>query len=210
MIPRAAAAFLLSAVVFACTGGGGAVGTGTPPPAPEGEVLSQGGLEVKAAFSAATLGDEGCNGGAAKASSDAAGVCAPSFGDANRGGCGGGCRSSTLQLSFTTSGAATASAKVEITAVTLHDVSTGAEVAKLTVSSSELWDKATSGYTAWNGTLSGTVNAQASYRLSTPEWSKLGLSPSNKQYRLQITLVIDGETLVLESDALSREPDVAT
>jgi hypothetical protein len=49
----------------------------------------------------------------------------------------------------------------------------------------------------------------ASYALSSPPWSSIGSSFTAK-YKLDITLTIDGATLVLESDILNREPVVAT
>lgn len=228
MIIRRVSATVLAAVLFACTGGGGPIddtgngsssGTTPPPPAPEGQVVASGGLEVKAAFAAATLGDEGCAGssgtrdesGFAPSSGDSAAKCGPSAntaGDVAPGGttrCGGGCRPSNLQISFTT-GATGTTAKVEISSVTLHDASSDVEIAKLTVSNAQLWDKTSSTYKSWDGTLGTSLTANASYTLSTPKLDR----SFDKKYRMEVTLIIDGRTIVLESNVLAREPDVAT
>ena len=205
--------------VLACSGGGsngddlsasssgsntsssGSSGTAEPTPKQEVTVSPPStALEVTATIIAVTLGDDCESSGGLQA-----GDCAP---DAEGGGCGSICQQSNMQLSFET-GAGT-SAKVEITAVTLHDAKTGAKLDDLEAKSPRSWTG--SAYAAWDQTLAPTSTVKASYDLSAPSWSTItnGKGTYSGSYRLRVAMKIDGVAVVLESAELSREPAVAT
>jgi hypothetical protein len=209
MIKRAAVLGLLAVALFACSSGN----SGTAAPAAlQGEVVGTNGLDVKVAFAAASLGDEGCGGGtsggfAASCAAPAEGTGQKQAGDSARGGCGG-CRATNIQLSFTTS-ASGGAAKVSVVSVSLIDAASNSEVAALTANGSQTWDATAGQYRAWDGTLTPSAEVKASYTLTSPEWSKLDPSYT-KQYKLVITLNVDGTTLLIESEELNREPAVAT
>jgi hypothetical protein len=209
----------LGIAVFACTSGTGSTGSGVPQK--QGEVTSPtSGLAVTATISAVTLGEE-CGGGAAGGfgpSSD----CAPAapLEDAGSGGaakapggCGGGsyCQQSNVQIAFT-AGAGSQSAHVEIIDVSLLEAATGKVVGTLKASKPQVWTG--NAYAAWDQTIAPSAVLKASYDLSAPAWSTLSSSDSRNaystQYKLHVTLSIDGVQIVLESTDLSREPSVAT
>ena len=201
----------LGLAAFACTGGAGDPSTGgvtgnttTTPEAratPEARVAPPATkLEVTATFVSATLGED-CQ-GAGRPQADE--FCAPSQ---DGGICGTVCQQSNMQLSFKT-GAGQA-VKVEVIKVTLHDEATGNEVDALDAGAPQAWNG--NAYAAWDGTLAPSSERKASYDLSAPEWSKV--SAGNRfsaQYRMRVTLRIDGSVVTLESASLNREPQVAT
>jgi hypothetical protein len=209
MMRRAPLLGFVFAALVACSSGGSGGGT-VAPPAPQGEVVGTTGLDVKIAFSAASLGDEGCNSGAGLAPSGGA-CAAPSNGTSDRApgsGICGGCRATTMQIAFTTTASGSA-AKVQVVSVSLYDASTNLEVGSLSSTAATVWDATTSTYKAWDGTLTPSEDVKASYTLTSPQWSKLDPSYT-KKYKLEVTLLVDGTTFLLESEELNREPAVAT
>jgi hypothetical protein len=196
-------AFAGAFVLAACSG---AVADKPPPTQDGGVVSADSGLDVQAAISSATLGDEGCT-GSTMARSGGACIAPASDAAVGTGPCGGPCRPSTIQIQFT-AGVGSAPAHVEVAGVRLLD-SSGALLQPLAASSPQAWDAATGAYSAWDQTISPSSQIKASYTLSPPSWSTLGQSYS-ATYRLEITLRIDGTPLVLQSGPLNREPIVAT
>ncbi len=189
-----------SAAIVACSAGGSTSST-------QQELISPSNLKVSVAVSSVTLGDEGCTGSAAAAPSGglAAADCAP---DASRkGGCGG-CRASGVQLSFTTE-AGGAAGKVALVKVALLDAGTGAELSGLTPANPTAWNG--SSYATWNEMLAPSSLTKASYSLSAPPWSTLaGASSFTRQYQLEITVSVDGATIVVRSAPVTREAPVVT
>jgi hypothetical protein len=158
--------------------------------------------DVQSVVSSATLGDEGCSGSIPAG----AGSCV-AVADGGTGPCGGLCRNTTIQIQFTAGSRATP-AHVEIAGVELLD-SAGTQVESLSASNPTVWDAATSTYQPWDQTVPPSSEVKSSYTVSSPSWSTLGNSYS-ATYRLRITVRIDGTTVVLQSEALNREPPVAT
>jgi hypothetical protein len=227
----------LGLAVFACTAGSTTGGT-TGVPQKQAQITSPAsGLVVTATISAVTLGDE-CAPAAAAAPSFA-GDCAiapapiadggAEGGSAksppsNVGGCGGTsyCQQSNVQIAFNGAtgqrdeqGNPLRSAKVEIVSVTLLDATSGKVVDTLKASHPQSWTG--NAYGAWDETISPAGDLKASYDLTAPAWSTLsGTSDSrtastySAQYKLLVTLRIDGVEITLESADLSREPPVAT
>jgi hypothetical protein len=187
-------------------------GSGSSPPhqdgGEDGGVISpSSGLEVQAAISSATLGDEGC--ASASGSSASAGACVAPASDAamRTGPCDSACRPSTIQIQFI-AGAGKTSARVEVADVRLLDAA-GATLERLSASDPQSWDAATGSYKPWDQTVLPSSALKASFTLSSPSWSTFGQSYS-ATYRLEITLLIDGTPLVLQSGPLNREPLVST
>jgi hypothetical protein len=197
----------LAAVGFACTGGAGTGDSTTGPvtttPTSQEQIEVPPGITVTATFVSATLGDD-C---AAKADSSFA----PSdcYVPPDGGSCRGTstCQQSNMQISFKSAG--TASAKIEIVSVSLRDAA-GTEVAKLTSREPRLWKD--SSYVTWDEILPAASEVKASYNLSAPPWSTLGLSTTRTQqtYRLRVEIKINGSPVTIESTDLTREPVVVT
>lgn len=207
-------ALLLGFGLVACSAGTN-VGGPTSPPEPEGQVTVPSGLQVQATISAATLGDAcGGGGGSSPPQGGIASDCAEQKlapgADGGAGSpttCGGsysGCQQSNLQLNFTT-GAGSKKATVEMVSVVLLDDS--GQIDSLTSSLPQSWDG--SKYATWDQTISPSSQLKASYNLTAPAWSRIGTS-YGKNYKVRVTLRVDGANLVLESAALHREPQVAT
>lgn len=204
-------------LVVACRGGSGSPdeagsassgrATGAAPP---GEVRSgeeikvappSTKLEVTGSIISATLGDD-C--GASGAKLAPSGDCAPGV---DGTGCGFACQQSNMQLSFKT-GTGQA-AKVTISSVALLDAKTGAEVDELLAREPQIWNGTT--YADWDQTLAPATEHRVSYDLSAPKWGTGDVGAKySSQYRIKVTLEIDGVEVVLESEALNREPNVAT
>jgi hypothetical protein len=196
-------ALVVATFLVACAGGSGTVtSTNSPPPVVEGEVTATSGTKITATISAATLGED-CGGGS--------GAFAPS-GDCaaeSKGGCGGGCQQSNVQIAFT-AGSGASAARIEVIGVKLVSATDGSEVDSLTASTPQSWNG--SGYAAWNETVPPSSSLKASYNLTAPQWSTIenGKTSYSTSYRLHVTLRIDGTTITLTSKDLNREPMVAT
>ena len=135
----------------------------------------------------------------------AAGAGAPAAsGDIVAGGCGGGCRQSSVQISFKATAEGSA-ASVEIVKVVLFEGTK--ELETLTPTNPKSWNG--SGYTAWDQGVAPSADIRSSYSLSAPAWSKSSGSFS-KQYKVRITVKIGDTTTVIDSEAVSREAAVAT
>jgi hypothetical protein len=123
------------------------------------------------------------------------------------GPCGGPCDFSKIQLSF--KAGPTGSAHVKISGAAILDGATGAELQKLTVYTPLVWNGAQ--YVSWDENIAASADLKTSYTLSPPSWSTIDASGSyTRQYRVRVDLAIDGAAVSLESDALSRDPPIAT
>jgi len=189
--------------IFACSGGGGSTGS-TSSPVEQGQVTSTGGSNVSATISAATLGDD-CGAASKPSGGFAAGDCNPEA----KGGCGSICRASNVQIAFNASEGSGA-AKIEILKVALVSAKDGSEVTELKPSAPQAWS--TDGYKSWDQTITPKSELKASYTLSSPSWSTLDSAYQNysAKFRLHVTVSIDGTTVVLQSQELSREPQAVT
>lgn len=193
-------AFVLGLSLLACSGGTG--GTGVP--VTEGEVTSQSGLTISTTIIAVTLGDD-----CPAAQADA--LCAAptdssseqkASGDSARGGCGGGCQQSNVQISFATT-AGNGNARIEIASVTLHEAATGNLVDTLAARDPRAWNGGS--YASWDQSLKPSSETKASYNLTAPKWGTVGNSYSQK-YKLRVTVRIDGAaSITLESQTLNRQ-----
>jgi hypothetical protein len=130
--------------------------------------------------------------------------------------CGGYCRQTSLQITFTVTAVGGAPVDfvnpVTITAVRFLDSATGASLDALTPREPQRWEGAQ--YVAWDSTLRGFGETRASFKLSAPDWNRIGSgntwSTYGRAYRLEVTVVVNGQTLVLRSGELMRAPEVVT
>lgn len=187
-------------VLAACSDGSGGSVT------QQGVVTGPSGLKVTATISAATLGDD-CGGSTGSfAPSESPGRCAPTDGGADSQCGASSCRQSSMQVGFTTEG--TGNARVEVVAVKLLDANAGNEVSSLTASQPQSWNGST--YVTWDQTLSPNGSLKSSYRLSSPGWSAMGTTDTySREFRIKLTLKIDGVETTLQSAPIRRESAVA-
>jgi hypothetical protein len=164
---------------------------------------------VAAAISAATLGND-CG-----TSSSFAGDCAeaPSSSDAGtgaRGGCGGGCQQSNVQLALTNSG----KSKAAIAVVEIHllDAATSERLDDVDAKNARVWTG--SSYNTWDSSLAAGADAKVSYDMTQIDWTKIGggnpWNTYSRRYKLEVVLRVDGADRTLVSGELSREPEVVT
>jgi hypothetical protein len=162
--------------------------------------------QVTVALASVRLGDEGCT---HDESLDITPQSCAMLTDASPRGtgmCGGPCKFTNVQLAFTSikSGAPS---KVTIMGATLLDAATGNPLAQLSAYSPLVWSGTQ--YVTWDENVAAGAQVKASYTLSPPPWSQLGGSYST-QYKVRIVVNVDGVGLTVESDALQRDPPVAT
>jgi hypothetical protein len=167
------------------------------------------GLEVSVALAATRLGDENCtHDESADVQTKSCAVQPDSGAPRGTGACGGPCKFTNLQLSFT-SGAGTTSMHISVASADLLDAASGTVVQTLSAYTPLEWSGAS--YVAWDETITPASETKASYTLSPPTWSTIDPSNSySRQYRVRVVLTLDGNTVTLESDALNRDPPVAT
>lgn len=146
--------------------------------------------------------------------------CARPAGDAggsSDSACGGSCRQTSLQLTFTVTAVGsplpiTPVNAVSITSVRLIDSATSAVLDTLTPRDPQRWEG--SQYASWDRNLRGFGEARTSFKLSAPNWVRIGSGNSRSTYgrrfRLEVTVVVGGQTLTLRSGELMRSPEVAT
>ncbi len=173
-------------------------------------------VTVTAAIAAASLADN-----CPTASSGAAAPCAQLSVDA--GGqqdraCGTPfCRQTNLQINFTLAAVGTpvtpAPARaVVVTRVRLLDATNDAQLDVLTAREPQRWTG--SQYVTWDGNLTEYGDTRGSYKLTAPNWAAIGggntWSTYGRAYRLEVTVEVNGQTLVLRSGELMRAPEVVT
>jgi hypothetical protein len=128
--------------------------------------------------------------------------------------CGSFCRQTSLQITFTVAVASASDAvlPVSITGVRLLDGATHAPIGTLTTREAQRWEGAQ--YVACDSALCGDGETRASYKLSAPNWVQIGngntWSTYGRAYRLEVTVIIRGQTFVLRSGELMRAPEVVT
>jgi len=166
------------------------------------------GLEVTVALASAHLGAEKCTHDESADLTPKS--CAVPVGDAATGTglCGGPCDFSSVQLAFTP-GTGGQTAHVHVAGAAILDAATGAELQSLTAYTPLVWNG--TAYVTWDEAVAPSTASKTRYTLSPPSWSTIDTSNSySRQYRVRIDLTVDGAAVSLESDALSRDPPVAT
>jgi hypothetical protein len=173
-------------------------------------------VTVTAAIASAALAND-CptpDGGSAGAARDCAFIPASDAGAGFARTCGDFCRQTNLQITFTVAaaGAADPVLPITITGVRLIDQATGASLDTLTAREPQRWQE--SQYITWDNSLRGLGETRASYKLSAPDWNAIGRgntwSTYGRAFRLEVTVVVNGQTLVLRSGELMRAPEVVT
>ncbi len=169
---------------------------------------------VTAAISAATLGND-CSGSSGAFAGDCAEPPPASSSDAGtgaaeRGGCGGGCQQSNVQLALTNSGKAKAA--IAVVEVHLLDASTSERLDDVDAKNARVWGG--SSYTPWDSSLAAGGNAKVTYDMTQIDWTKIGggnpWNTYSRRYKLEVVLRVDGADRTLVSGELSREPEVVT
>jgi len=167
---------------------------------------------VDAAIASATLGNDcGYTSGSGIAESgDCAEPASTDAGTGARGGCGGLCQQSNVQLALTNAG--TSRSSFVVVEVHLLDASTGARLDDVDARNARIWTG--SSYTAWDATLAAGATAKVTYDMTQFDWTKIGGGNSwntySRRYKLEIVLKVDGVDRTLVSGELSREPEVVT
>jgi hypothetical protein len=163
-------------------------------------------VKVAVALASVRLGDENCT---HDESLDITPQSCAALTDASPHGtglCGGPCKFTNVQLSFTSSKSG-GSSKITVVGATLLEATTEKELAQLSAYTPLTWSGAQ--YVAWDETVGAGAQVKASYTLSPPPWSQLGGSFST-QYKVRVVVTVDGVAVSVESDALNRDPPVAT
>lgn len=172
---------------------------GVTPETPTPEVR----VEVTAAISGATLGDDCPMTGDADIDS---GACAPDV------PCPALCQQSNVQLAITTGAGDVAPLTWEVLRITLHDFETGEALQELTWRDPRVWDAST-GYGEWDELLPAPSDLATSYDLSAPDWTTIAGRVSalwSAPFQIRMLVAIDGETRELVSGAVYRVSDIDT
>jgi hypothetical protein len=107
---------------------------------------------------------------------------------------------------FTASGAG--SATVRVVSVRLLDATRGTLLDTLTARDPQAWTGTI--YVPWDGTISAGQSVRATFKVSAPDWNRLGdgnaLSTFGHTYRLEVVTNVAGAVQVFSSVALRREP----
>jgi len=182
-----------------------------PPASQTGTLDSPGGLQVTAALASVHLGDEKCthDESADLATASCAAPAADAGPPTGTGLCGGPCDFSNVQIALT-SGKTGGPAHVTVVSGSLIDAATGAELQSLTAYTPLAWNGAK--YEPWDETIAPSTELKASYTLSPPAWSTVNDGGSyERQYRVRLLVRLDnGAPVTLESQAITRDPPVAT
>jgi hypothetical protein len=167
------------------------------------------GAQVNVALASARLGEEGCTHDESQdVGTKACAVQADAGAPRGTGLCGGPCIFSNVQLEFTAT-ATGQTAHVQIVSASLIDASTGAEVQKLSAYTPLDWNG--TAYVAWDENVASGTAVKASYTLSPPAWSQIDPARSyTRQYKYRIVVGLDGATTTVDSEAMTRDPPVAT
>jgi hypothetical protein len=177
-------------------------GTTTTPAPLAGEVVSPiSGDKVHASLASATLGDQTCT--KIETASIHLLSCAaiPDGGARGTGPCGGPCRATTIVFELKADPGAGTS-HIAVTGVSLVSA-TGAPLASLSASTPESWDDASGAYRAWDQTLAAGTTVKARYTVSPPPWSTIDHSSKTAQYRLQVTVEVDGAKIQLSTEPMA-------
>jgi hypothetical protein len=100
---------------------------------------------------------------------------------------------------------------VQIGDVALLDANTEMVLQALSAYTPLFWDGTQ--YSPWDENIAPSSQIKASYTLSPPAWSMLPSLPSltlSHQYKVRITVLLDGIAVTLESPPLTRPAPLAT
>lgn len=165
-------------------------------------------LEVDAEIAAISLAED-C-GGVARPAEPGAG--APPAGDCAEDSCPSFCQQSNLTLRMTV-GEGEGPVDAVLLSVRLLDYDSDEHLADLTARQPRIW-VGEDGYVSWDELLGAPSDERTLYDLSTPDWNRIGDGDSwatfSMRFRVEVTLEIDGHTLTLLSDEITREPLIVT
>jgi hypothetical protein len=179
---------VLALSLFGCGGAGSTSPNTTVGP------LAVGGPVVTVALAGVTLGVDYSSG-------RSGGSCATNVPD-----CGGQQSNVQLKVSATKG---TGNLPLQIVNVRILDQNNGQQLDQLTARAAQKWSG--SAYVDWDQQIAPLVDFAASYKLSAPNWSVLSPSGNTKTtYRVEVDLLIGGETRTIGLDGVSREPPIAT
>ena len=104
-------------------------------------------------------------------------------------------------------------AEVNIAKVELLDGSGKTVLEELGSYEPKIWNS--DAYESWNEKLISSGSAsKVSYNLTEPDWEKVGAGEPWKTYsmtfHLRVTIKVAGQTVVLLSDEIMREPEIVT
>jgi hypothetical protein len=191
LLSLAAMRHLLFAMLAVVTLVGGCfIGHGhEPPPIPP--------LEIDAAISAVSLGDECADEDEPSGAPRVAGDCAED-------GCGSWCQQSTVSLAITADGDRAASFRVLRATLLASD---GTVMMELSTSNARLY---TGGeYAEWDETIPTPSDLAVLYDLDGVDWSGVA-DPYARTYRVRLLVEIDGEQRTLTSEETTREYPIVT
>lgn len=164
-------------------------------PKPSQPSLVERGLRVE--VSAVSLADD-CDGLPAGLAAD----CDPG------GDCSLPCQQTSMQMSFGSDGPTQAVA-VKILEVRLFAKETGELVDKLSARAPSRWVDDDGSYQSWDEQLPPNADTKAKYDLGAPDWAEIDHTP-NTLFYIEVDVEIDGTVTTVESDELSREPQIVT
>ena len=185
----------------------------TPLNEPDGAVAT---VTITAAIASASLAND-CPTVDAGSPGFGAACARPDDGGAADSACGGYCQQTSLQLTFNVAAIGAPLSPdpangVSVTSVRLIDAATNVALDTLTAREPQRWQG--SQYVAWNSSLTGYGETRTSFKLSAPNWARIGSgntwSTYGRAFRLEVTVVAGGQTLVLRSGELMRSPEVVT
>jgi hypothetical protein len=165
------------------------------------------GAQVKVVLASARLGDERCTHDESQDVGTKSCTQPPPT-PRGTGMCGEPCVFSNVQLDFSATATGRTS-HVQIVSVSLIDATSGAEVQKLSAYTPLDWNG--TAYVPWDENVPSGTEVKASYTLSPPTWSQI--DPTNTfrhQYFYRIEVGLDGARTVLDSQAMTKDPPVAT
>ncbi len=122
------------------------------------------------------------------------------------------CEQTSMQLSFSQAGAKQTT--IQIKRVELLD-DKGKLLQTLTASMPSQWDAAKGSYVAWDGSLAAKSSVKSTYRLTSPDWYKLGgrFNAQARKFQLRVIVTVGGADRTVEKTSIIPahiEPMVVT
>lgn len=123
------------------------------------------------------------------------------------------CEQTSMQLSFAAQ-AGTKQTTIQIKRVELLD-DKGKLLETLTASLPQQWDAAKGSYVKWDGSLGASSTVKSTYRLTAPDWSKLGgrFHAHSRKFQLRVIVTVGGADRTVEKTSIIPahiEPMVVT
>jgi hypothetical protein len=122
------------------------------------------------------------------------------------------CEQTSMQLAFSQAGAKQTT--IQIKRVELLD-DKGKLLQTLTASMPAQWDAAKGSYIAWDGALAAKSSVKSTYRLTAPDWNKLGgrFNAQARKFQLRVIVTVGGADRTVEKTSIIPahiEPMVVT